>query len=135
MRSSARSVVSGEVRTSRTSEFVPGDQGPLWASGRCPQDEALATLVPASDSCHLLVRAGFVKAVFACTFTRQLEGCGCPAVTTALTGSARSRTILQREQGLPTRVDETCCTLSGPRISSFGASRPALGPSGMGAVA
>ena len=31
--------------------------------------KALATRVPASDSCHLLVRAGSVKVVFACTFT------------------------------------------------------------------
>ncbi len=39
----------------------------------------LATRVPASDSCHLLVRAGSVKVVFACTVTRHLDGCGCPA--------------------------------------------------------
>lgn len=27
-----------------------------------------------------------LKAVFACTFTRQLDGCGCPAVTDGLDG-------------------------------------------------
>ena len=46
----------------------------------------LATRVPASDSCHLLVRAGSVKVVFACPFTRQFDGCGCPAVTDGLDG-------------------------------------------------
>ena len=44
----------------------------------------LATRVPASDSCQLQVRAGSVKAVFACTFTGQLHGCGCPAITEGL---------------------------------------------------
>ena len=27
-----------------------------------------------------------LKAVFACTFARQLDGCGCPAVTDGLDG-------------------------------------------------
>jgi len=45
----------------------------------------VATRVPASDSCHLLVRAGsVVKVVFACAFARRLDGCGCPAVADGL---------------------------------------------------
>ena len=47
---------------------------------------ALATSVPVPDSCQLLVRAGSVKAVFACTFTGQFGGCGCPAATDGLDG-------------------------------------------------
>ena len=47
---------------------------------------ALATCVPAPDSCQLLVRAGSVKVVFACTCTGQLDGRGCPAVTDGLDG-------------------------------------------------
>jgi hypothetical protein len=47
----------------------------------------LATCPPAPDRCHLLVWAGSVTAVFACTFTRQLDRCGCPAVTDGLDGS------------------------------------------------
>ena len=48
--------------------------------------KALATRVPASDSCQLLVRAGSVKAVFECTFAMRLDGCGCPTVTDGLDG-------------------------------------------------
>ena len=54
--------------------------------GLTDSELTLATRVPASDSRHHLVRAGSVKAVFACTFTRQLDGCGCPAVTDGLDG-------------------------------------------------
>jgi hypothetical protein len=39
-----------------------------------------------SIAAKLLVRAGSVKVVFACTLTRQLDGCGCPAVTDGLDG-------------------------------------------------
>ena len=46
----------------------------------------LATRVHASDSCHLLVRAGSVKVVFACTCTTHLDGSGCPAGTDGLDG-------------------------------------------------
>jgi hypothetical protein len=53
---------------------------------RLSVNRPLATRVPASDSCHLLVRAGSVKVVFACTFTRQLGGCDCPAATDGLDG-------------------------------------------------
>jgi hypothetical protein len=50
------------------------------------QPAGLATRVHASDRCHLLGGAGSVKAVFACTCTTQLDGCGCPAATDGLDG-------------------------------------------------
>jgi hypothetical protein len=53
-----------------------------WRSGI----KALATRFPASDSCQFLDWAGSVKTVFACTSTRQFDGCGCPAVTDGLDG-------------------------------------------------
>jgi hypothetical protein len=46
----------------------------------------LATRVHASDRCHRLGGAGSVKVVFACTFTTQFDGCGCPAATDGLDG-------------------------------------------------
>jgi hypothetical protein len=46
----------------------------------------LTSPVPAPDRCHPRGRTGSVKVVFACTFTRQLGGCGWPAVTDGLDG-------------------------------------------------
>ena len=40
----------------------------------------------ASDRCHLHGWAGSVKAVFACTCTTRLHGCGCPMATDGLGG-------------------------------------------------
>ena len=68
-----------------------------WALSRTPAPGL--TRVPAPDRCHLLGRAGSVKVVFACTFTRQLYRCGCPTVTDGPDGFCPSRTISQREQG------------------------------------
>jgi len=53
---------------------------------RLSVNRPLATRVPASDSCQAQVRTGSVKAVFACTSTRQLDGCDWPAVTDGLDG-------------------------------------------------
>jgi hypothetical protein len=53
---------------------------------RADTAQVLPTRVPAPDHCHPLGRAGSVKVVFACTFTRQFYRCGCPAATDGLDG-------------------------------------------------
>src|SRR5262249_21372081 len=66
----------------------------------------------ASDSCHLRdSRAGSVKVVFACTFTRQFSGCGCPGDTDGLDGFCPARQSRQREHGhrFPQPDPETAC--------------------------
>ena len=73
--------------------------GPCRVRGNCVHDPlsgpraltlkrqgVLATRVHASDRCHPRGRAGSVKVVFACTFTKQFGGCGCPAVADGLDG-------------------------------------------------
>jgi hypothetical protein len=66
------------------------------------RQRSLATRVPASDSCHLLVRAASVKVVFACTFTRgSPTGAVVLRSQTALTGSDRPRTIPAAGAGTP----------------------------------
>ena len=113
--------------------------GPCRVRGNCVHDPlsgpraltlkrqgVLATPVHASDSCQLRGRAGSVKAVFAGTLTKQLVGCGCPAVADGLDGFWSARTIRQREHGHPPRLNlDNCCSHGGPRDCVFRASRPA----------
>ena len=96
--------------------------------------KALATRVPAPDRCHLLGRAGSVKAVFACTFTRQSTGAVALRSQTDLTGSAGLGQSRQREQGRRALHDETCCMSSGP-VSCFSRQPTGAGPAVAGAPA
>ena len=77
-------VVVGLVPYMRTVKTTSPDLG--RRPERADKSNVLATRAHAPDRCHLLGGAGSVKVVFACTFTRQVHGCGCPAATDGLDG-------------------------------------------------
>src|SRR5579875_328354 len=90
----------------------------------------LAPRAHAPDSCQLRdCRAGSVKAVFACTFTRQLVRCGCPAVTDGLDGFCPPRTISAAGAWTsPRLIPVTAVRQKRPEVRCFRARRPALAP-------
>ena len=98
----------------------------------------LAARLHASDRCHFLGGAGFVKVVFACMLTTQSNGCGCPAATDGLDGSFPALDTSAAGAWTTTpRLDLGNCSRSTAARKSppLRASRPAFGSAVAGVTA